>query len=40
MIPIFQRNQHFRKVLVNITYTDVQEQKKKKKKNDAAATFR
>ena len=38
MIPIFQRNQHFRKVLVNITYTDVQEQKKKK--NDVAATFR
>ena len=29
MISTFQRNRHFRKVLVNITYTHVQEQKKR-----------
>ena len=28
MIPTFRRNQHFRKVLVNKTFTHVQEHKK------------
>ena len=28
MIPTFQRNRHFRKVLLNKTFTCVQEQKK------------
>ena len=36
MIPTFQRNRHFSKVLVNKTFTHVQEQKK----SDVAATFR
>ena len=29
MIPTFQRNQHFRKVSINKTFTHVQEQKKR-----------
>ena len=35
MIPTFKRNRHFTKVLVNKTFTHVQEQK-----SDVAATFR
>ena len=35
MISTFQRNRHFRKVLVNKTFTHVQEQK-----SDVVATFR
>ena len=30
MISTFQRNRHFRKVLVNKTFTHVQEQKKRR----------
>ena len=36
MISTFKRNRHFRKVLVNKTFTHVQEQKK----SDVATTFR
>ena len=40
MIPSFQRNRHFSKVLVNKTFTHVQKAKKKRCRRDISLTFR
>ena len=40
MISTFQRNRHFRKVLVNKTFTHVQEQKKERSRRDISPSVK